>query len=225
MFKEIEKELLSIISDDSVEKIAHMPTTMIAKTMELIYNIKYEDIKRVYMSKRKNFIDMTIIYDSKNVREVIDDLCPINGEVYHITFFPEHTLNKDENNAITLSKAIITYVSCKISSIMHDYDNILHKVDDNVLHLTFIQSVPIITCAILSKIYRGPSLAKIIYMSLTELLPSYKTLYTEEGINTILNLFEEGLGVSELLDSGFICSIKPDDEKYPGIWCNNKEEE
>lgn len=225
MFKEIETELLSIISDDPIEKIAHMPTNEIAKTMELIFNIKFEDIKRVYTNKSRTINTMTVIYNAKNDKEVIADLCPINGTVYHITFFPEQLLNKDENNAIALSKAIITYTSERISSLMDDYKDIMKDIYESMLYLTFLQSIPVITCAIMRKIYSGPTLAKVIYMSLTQLLPSYKSLYTEEGINTVLNILDEGLGVSELLDSAFICSIKPDDKKYPGIWCNNKEEE
>ena len=218
MFKEIETELLSIISDDPIERIAHMPTNEIAKTMDLIYGIKYEDIKRVYIDKVSTINNMTIIYDAKDKKHIGQDVCPINGKVYHITFFPEFLLNKDENNAITLSKAIITYISSRISVISDGYENIMDKVSGNTLYKTTIQSIPIITCAIMRKIYSGPSLPKVIYMSLTELVSTYKSLYTEEGVETILNLMDEGLGVSELLDSAFICSIEPDNEKYPGIW-------
>ena len=225
MFKEIETELLSIISDDPIERIAHMPNNDIAKTMELIYNIKFEDIKRVYINKSSNINSMILIYNSKGSNTIGQDICPINGTVYHITFFPEHLLGKEETNAIALSRAIVTYISSRLSVLFDDYEIIMKKVEDNTLYLTMLQSIPVITCAIMRKIYSGPTLSKVIYMSLTELAPSYKSLYTEEGIETVLDILSEGLGVSELLDSAFICSIKPDDEKYPGIWCDNKIEE
>ena len=224
MFKEIESELLSIISNDTIEKIAHIPNKEIAKTMDLLYKVKFEDIQRVYTEKMNKFNRMTVIYDAKDNTDIDHDLCPINGEVYHITLFPASLLNKDENNSIALSRAIITYISCRISLIMDEYENIIKKVDDNLLYLTIMQSIPIITCAIMRKLYSGPTLPKLIYMSLTELMPMYKSLYTEEGIETVLDIFDEGLGVDELLDNGFICSIPKDSTKYPGIWCNKKEE-
>lgn len=218
MFKEIETELLSIISDDSIERIVHMPSNEIAKTMDLIYGIKYDDIKRVYIDKVSTINNMTIIYDAKDKKSIDQDVCLINGKVYHITLFPESLLCKDENNAINLCKAIISYISSRVSVIFDGYENIMGKISSNTLYKTTIQSIPIITCAIMRKIYSGTSLPKVIYMTLTDLIKSYRSLYTEEGIESILNLFDEGLGVSELLDSAFICSIKPDDKKYPGIW-------
>lgn len=223
MFKEIENELLSIISDDPIEKIAHMPTKEIAKTMELLFKIKFEDIKRVYSENANQFVKMTIIYDSED--KVIDhDLCPINGKVYHITFFPSSLLDKDENNAITLSRAIVNYVAERVSLISDQYEPIIESTGENLFQLVIMQSIPIITCAVMRKIYSGPSLSKVIYMSLTELLKEYKHIYTEEGINTILDLFDEGLGVTDLLDNGFICSIPVNDPKYPGIWGSNSKE-
>ena len=219
MFKEIEAELLSILSDEPIEKVAHMPTKEIAKTMELIFNIKFEDIERVYTENMNKFIRMVVIFNEEIDKHVTHDICPINGKVYHITFIPSCLLNKSENNAIALSRTIITYISIRVGLLLDKYNGI--KVSNKcILDMVEVQTVPIITCAIMRKLYGGPSLSKVIYMSLSELLDIYKKLYTEKGINTILDLFDEGLGVSELLDSGFICSIKPDDPKYPGIWCD-----
>lgn len=225
MFKEIETELLSIVSDEPIEKIAHMPTNEIAKTMELLYHIKFEDIKRVYTNNMGDITSMTVIYDVNGKTSIDHDLCPINGKVYHITFFPESLLNKDENNAITLSRAIITYVSCRIALIVDKYSSIMKQVEDNLLYLVALQSIPVIVCSVMRRLYSGPTLSKLIYMSLCELMETYKNLYTEEGVNTVLNLFDEGLGVSELLDSGFICSIEPNNSRYPGIWGGYEKED
>lgn len=225
MFKEIEIELLSIISNDPIEKIAHMPTSEIAKTMDLIYGIKYDDIKRVYRSKVNTMNAMTIIYDAKDKKKINQDICLINGSVYHITFFPEALLNTSENNAINLSKAIVTYISARISVIVDGYQNIMSSIANNVLYKTTVQAIPVITCAVMRKIYSGPSLPQIIYRTLIETLSHYKLLYSEKGIETVLDLMDEGLGVTELLDNAFICSIKPDSEKYPGIWSNEDNEE
>ena len=220
MFKEIENELLSIINDDPIEKIAHMPTKDIAKTMDLIYKIKFEDIRRVYTSNIADINTITVIYHNDDKLEVDHDICMINGKVHYILFFPEVILNKNENNAIIFTKAIIAYISCKTSIIFDIYDCMIRSIKENTLRLTIIQSIPVITCAIMRKIYSGPTLSKLIYMSLCDSINTYKSLYTEEGIDTILNLFDEGLGVDELLDNSFICSIRPDDKNYPGIWCN-----
>lgn len=225
MFKEIENELMSIISDDPIEKIAHMPSKEIAKTMDLIYNIKFEEIERVYTEPMGKLTRMVIIYkseaDDKNI--IGHDLCPINGKIYHITLFPSYLLNKDEGNAITLSRAVIKYVSIRISLLMDQYENIISNVKDNILDLVILQSIPVITCAVMRQIYSGPSLSKVIYMSLSDMIPVYKKVYSEEGVNSILNLFDEGLGVSELIDSGFICSIAYNDLNYPGIWSKPEE--
>ena len=62
MFKEIENELMSIINEDPIERIAHIPNKAIAKTMDLIYNVKFEDIERVYTESLSKLIRMTVIY-------------------------------------------------------------------------------------------------------------------------------------------------------------------
>lgn len=223
MFKEIETEFLSILSDDTIEKIAHMPTKEIAKTMELIYDIKFVDIERVYSENLDKITRMVIVYNSEKEKKITHDMCPIKGKVHEITFIPSSILDKGENNAIALSKAIINYIGIRVGLISSIYENF--TTGTCLLNKVYAQAVPVITCAIMRKLYGGPSLSKVIYMSLTEMLDGYKELYSEEGINSVLNLFDEGLGISELLDSGFICSIKPDDKKYPGIWKNTKEGE
>lgn len=227
MFKEIERELLSIISDERFELVASRPDATVGKTLEMIYDIKYEDQKRAYKTDVGNLTNLTIVYDAKDRKSIDFDLCPINGKVHHIIFFPESLLNKSEENAIMLTRAVITYISCRIALIMDEYERVIKRVDDddNKLYLTILQAMPIITCSIMRRIYSGPSLPKIIYMSLTELIDTYKTLYTEEGIETILDLLiEEGLTVELLLDNGFICAIKYNNPKYPGIWGTVKED-
>lgn len=224
MFKEIENELLSIISDDTIEKIAHMPTKEIAKTMELLYKVEFENIQRVYTEDMGRIIRMTVMHNDSDKPTIDCDLCPINGKIYHITFLPVSLLNKSTDNAVNFSRALITYISSRVGLIAELNKDLIQYVDDNLLHFTLLQAIPVLTCDILRKIYSGPTLSKLIYMSLTELMSLYKTLYTEEGVDTILSLFDEGLGVTELLDNGFICSIK-NNEKYPGIWCNVEKHE
>lgn len=221
MFKEIENELMSIMSDSAIERIAHTPSKEIAKTMDLIYNIKFDDIERVYSEKIGKIIRLVVVYNTNNKEKLVEqDLCPIGGKIYHITLFPSYLLSKDENNAITLAKAVIKYTSIRAALLIYEFDHLIQAINgkDNTLHLVTLQSIPVITCAVLRQIYSGPSLPIIINMVLSELLPSYKVIGSEQGIKSILNLFDEGLGVEELLDSGFICSIPVDDENYPGIW-------
>lgn len=223
MFKEIETELMSIMSENPIDKIAHAPSIEIAKTMDLLYNIKFEDIERVYTENMDNFVRMVVVHKAENNKTVEPDLCPINGKIYHITFFPSGLLDKSENNAITLTQAVIKYVSMRVSLLMDQYENLTKMVKNDLLKLVFFQSVPVITCSVIRQIYSGPNIPKIVYMTLSELIPTYKETYSEEGINTIFNIFDEGLGITELLDSGFICTIKSKDKNYPGIWENSKE--
>ena len=218
MFKEIESELMSIISENSIDRISHMPSIEIAKTMDLLYNIKFEDIERVYTENMNNFIRMVVVHKSENDKTIEPDLCPINGKIYHITFFPSGLLDKSENNAITLTQAVIKYISLRISLLMDQYDNLTNTVKNDLLSMVFFQAIPVITCSVIRQLYAGPNIPKIVYMTLSELIPTYKALYSEEGINSIFNILDENLGISELLDSGFICTIRSDDKNYPGIW-------
>lgn len=215
MFKEIEDELLSFLKNDTITKIAHMPTMDIAKTMDLLYNIKFDNIQRVYTDNVAG--RMTVLVDTNSIN-IVRDVCPINGKPYHIAFIPLSLLNTDENNAIALSNAVTSYICDRVLILMDEYKDMLdNSKSNNTLYLTFVQSIPVLTCSVLRKIYSGPTLAKLIYMAITG-INTYKNLYTEEGINSLLDLFDEGLGVTELLDNGFICSIKNDDKKYPGLW-------
>lgn len=223
MFKEIETELMSIMSENPIDKIAHTPSIEIAKTMDLLYNIKFEDIERVYTENMDGFIRMVVVHKSENNKTVEPDLCPINGKIYHITFFPSGLLDKSENNAITLTQAVIKYTSLRVSLLMDQYENLTKKVNNNLLRLIFFQAIPVITCSVIRKIYAGPNIPKIVYMTLIELIPTYKKVYSEEGINSIFNILDEGLDITDLLDSGFICAVKSDDKKYPGIWLTEEE--
>lgn len=223
MFKEIQTELMSIISTEPIEKIAHMPSKDIAKTMEIIYNINFESIEKVYTEEiDNNTARLVVVYRSKGVKSIAEDLCTINGKVYHITLIPYDIINADAD-ALTLCKTIIKYAAIRVSLIIDKYSSLTAQIKDNTLDLITLQSIPIITCAVMREIYNGPTLSNAIYLALTEIVSTYKTVSSEQGINTILNLFDEGLGVDELLDSGFICSIPVDDQKYPGIWGTIKE--
>lgn len=218
MFKEIENELMSIMREDPIEKITHAPSLEIAKTMELLYNIKFDSIQRTYTENMGSLNRLVVIYKSDDNKIIEPDLCPINGKLYHITFFPSGILDKSENNAINLTKAVVKYVSLRVSLLMEHYNQMTNKVKDNLLSLIFLQAIPVITCAVIRNIYSGQNIPKIVYMCLCDLIKAYKDSYSETGINTIFNILDEGLGVDELLDNGFICAIKVDDKNYPGIW-------
>lgn len=217
MFKEIEKDILSMISDRHVEKIAHMPTTAIARTMEILYKIKYEEIERVYIDKSNNMAKLLVIHNSSISNSITTDLCPINGCMYHITTLSSSLIDKAQENAITFCETIIRYIAIRISLIMNEYSDILNIVNDNMFHLILLQAIPVLTCSTMRKVYsNNESLIKLIHMSLNTVLTT--DTCGEEGIRSILNLLDEELGVEELLDNGFICSIPEDDTNYPGIW-------
>ncbi len=175
MFKEIETEIMSIISTDPIDKIAHIPTKNIAKTMDLIYNIKFENIEKVYTESIGNINRMVVVYKDSSIDEVAQDICPINGKVYHITMIPSKVLDTTENNAITLIKSIIGYTSIRLGLLSEEY-NITEKVKDNTFDLVKLQSIPVITCAIARKIYSGITLPKLIYMTLIDTIENYNSI-------------------------------------------------
>lgn len=223
MFKEIENELMSIMSNDAIEKITHQPSLEIAKTMELLYDIRFESIQRVYLENMGRLMRMVVVYNSEDNKIKQPDLCPINGKLYHITFFPSGILDKSENNIINLTKAIIIYSSLRVSLLIDIYGDITEKTSNNILSKVYFQAVPVITCAVIRQLYAGENVPKIIYMTLCDTFPLYKDTYSEEGINSLFTLFDEGLTVNELLDNAFICAVKPNDKNYPGIWTSAKE--
>lgn len=228
MFKEIENEFLSIASNDAMERVTHMPSKTIAKTLDLIYNIKFDDVERVYTEKIPNSgIDrVCVIYKNEDDKKLVGtDLVTIDGKVCHLTLIPTNVLNLGEHNAISLSKAVVTYVSSRINILQSNYESMMNLVPNNILILIFMQSIPILTTSIMKKFYEGPMLPKVVYMTLCELLPVYKKLYSERGIETIIDILNEDVGVDKLLDDGVICSIPAHDKKYPGIWSNDDEEE
>lgn len=226
MFKEFETELLSIISPDPIEKISHMPTKGIAKTLDLVYNIKFDTLEKIYTESIDKMIRAVVVYNDKSEEKTIDqDICLINGKIYHITFIPSYLLNTDDNNAITMCRSIIKYISIRLGITINEYSQISSKVKNNIFDLVTLQCIPVITASVMRKIYSGPTLSKVIYMTLCDIISAYKKVLSEEGINSILNLFDEGLGVEELIDNSLICAIPCDDKDYPGIWCSNKNKE
>lgn len=224
MFAEIKNEFMSMISTELIEKISRMPSNEIAKCVELIYDIETENIEKVYTDSMGDFNRLTVVYKEDRYMTMTSDVCMINRKVYHITLVPSCLLSINDENAINVSKTVINYVSRRVGLIIQKYDRITKAISNNTFDLITLQAIPVITCAIMREIYSGQGLDKVIYLSLCNLIPMYKETSSEEGINSILNLFDEGLGINELIDSGFICSILPDDNKYPGIWGNKKDE-
>lgn len=224
MFKEIEKELLSIISDEPIIKIAHMPSKNIIKAMEAHYDIKQSDIQRSYIEDMGYINRLVVLFDSDK-KVVAEDLCTIEGKVHHITLFPNDLLNKSSDNATELTKAIVHYIAIRVFLLRDKYRNLMNRISDNLLNLVFLQAVPVLTCSIMRVIYSGPTLPELIYNALLEVNPKYSDVTTIKGINSILNLFDEGMEVHELLNNGLICEIPADDEKYPGIWALKEEDE
>lgn len=213
MFKEIETELMSIISIDPIEKIAHTPTVEIAKTMELIYNIKFENISRVYTEALYNNVYRMSVITKDSRDKITKDICLINGKFYHILFIPEKLLNVDENNAIDLTNSIIDYVSFRVALLAQIYGNT--DTYNTFTKLIYI-AIPVITCSVVRQIYSGASVPKIVCETLAKKHDAYGDY--QVGIDSILNLFYEGLNIEELLDNAFICAIKDNDKNYPGIW-------
>ena len=226
MYKKIESELISILSDEYVEKIAHMPSRDIEKVMNLIFDIKFEDIERVYSEENDHYRKIIIIYKCDNKNDGCDcDYCMINGKMCHITFIPSYLLDKSENNVKQLIRFVCKYIAINTSLILRNRS--LLPATDSTLDFIDTQSIPVLTCAIIRRFYSGASLSDCIYSVISEAIPLYKHIYSERGIDSLLDLFDDGLTVEELLDNSFICAIKPNDKKYPGIWDfghSNKEE-
>ena len=227
MFKEIELEIMSMVSNNPIEKIAHMVSADIAKTVEIIYNIDCNNIEKVYTEDLKNdLMRATVIYKSNAENPKIgSDICTVNGKICNFILIPYEIFNIDTTNAAALCESIIEYISLKINLIIVKCEHIFIPLYTTKMQSILSQSIPVLTCAVMKQLFNGPSLSEVIYISLCNIINSYKTVSSQEGINSILNLLDEGLTVTELLDNGFICSIPKSDKKYPGIWGKNEEEE
>lgn len=219
MFKEIESELMSILSEEYVEKVAHMPTKDVEKVMDLIYQLDLKDITRMYSEDNSNYRRIVVIYNGDEEAENCDyDCSVINGKLCHITFVPSHLLDKSEKNALTLMKFIVKYLSIRTSLLIRNRNTIVYTNSDHTIDLLDFQAIPVIACAVLRKIYSGVSLATHIYNTIAKCIPTYAELYCERGVESILDLFDAGMTVEELLDNSLICAISPDDKNYPNIW-------
>lgn len=225
MFQEIKSELMSIISKEPIERVAHMPSKDVAKCMELIFDIKTENIEKVYTEQMDKYVRLTVVYSGSERTNITCEMCMIAGKVHYIIFIPSHLLNIEDGNAVEVSRAIIKYVSLRVGMIIIEYDHMSKMIENNTFDLITFQAVPVIISAVMRELYSGQGLSTVIYMSLCEIISMYKKAMSEEGINSILNLLDEGLTINELIDCGFICAIPPDDEKYPGIWVINDEED
>ena len=226
MFQEIKTELMSMISKEPIERVTHMPSIEVAKCMELIFNIKTENIEKVYTEDMGDFVRLTVVYsgyENENSTNITSDMSMIGGKVHHIIFVPSQLLNIEDGNAVEVSRAVIKYISLRVGIIIMKYDYMSKLINDNTFDLITFQSIPVIASEVMRELYSGQGLSTVIHMSLGELIPMYKSM-SEEGINSILNLLDEGLTSNELIDSGFICSIVPDDKKYPGIWAVDDED-
>lgn len=219
MYKKIESELLSILSEEYVEKIAHMPSKYkeIEKMMDLIYHIKFEDIERVYSEENDNYRRLVIIHNGDENEQCNCDFCVFKGKMCHITFIPSHLLDKSENNVKRMIEFVCKYIAIQTQLILRKRSSFLPD-SCSTLDYVDIQSIPVLTCAIIRKLYSGASLSTYIYSVLSNNISMYKQLYTEKGIDSLLDLFDDGLTVEELLDNSFICAIDANDKKYPGIW-------
>lgn len=227
MFKEIETEIMSMVSTNPIEKIAHMVNTDIAKVVELMYDIDCSNIEKVYTEDLKNeLMRATVIYRSNTEDlRIGSDICMVNGKICSIILIPYEIFNIDTTNAGTLCESIIEYISLRVNLIMNKCEQLSINLFTTKIHSILIQAIPVLTCAIMKKLFNGPSLSEVVYISLCNIMDSYKTVSSKEGINSILNLFDEGLTVTELLDNGLICSISKSDKKYPGIWGKEEDEE
>lgn len=214
MFKEIAEELMSILSDDPIQKIAHMPNKELAKTLELLFDIKFEDIERIYNTKFDNYIIHTVLYRGND--KIESNKCFAHGLVRNIICIPISVLDKNENNAITICKAINVYTSLRVSSILTKYDQMIGA--NSIANETCELAIPVITTYIMKKLYGGAALPTIIYNSLVDTIPAYAKKISVTGIESIMNLLDEDLSIELLLDNSFICAIKKDANKYPGIW-------
>lgn len=217
MFKEISSELMSIVSNDPIEKIAHMPSKEIAKTLELLFNVKFENVERIYTDRMTNCTRYVVVYKSDEIK-FAHDTCWVNGVSSHITVIPSNAISITDNNAKTICKTIIKYISTRIYllSCLNPLVN-----ENTIANKICLISIPVITCDIMKKLYGGAALPTIIYNELIETLPAFKKTMTVEGIESILELLDE-LTIDILLDNSFIYSIK-DSDKYPGIWSVKKE--
>lgn len=218
MFKEYEKIVLSVLSDDNIERVANMPKKdgNIEKISELIYDINFNNIERIYnyntLSAKRYLI---IVYNTEDTdKQISFDSIMMQGLDYICILIPSNVLNKSESNANILCRTIIKMIYSFVFVDKTVNSTKLLEIDN--LAMTYYQAIPVLACSIFRKFYSGASVSHIIYEELVSTITEYKD-YKEQGIETILDIMDEGIKVEQLLDNSFICAFK-DHDKYPGIW-------
>ena len=215
MFTEIENELLHIISEDPMEKIAFPPTVEVAKMCQLIFKINVEDIERVYINERNDVFDIgTITVIVKGDEDTFFNTTVMNGKIYTLAILYNGRLNKSETNAEKLCEVIANYCGIRLSILLSKFQT---PYGSNINSLLML-ALPILVCSIIRRLYEGELLPKIISKSIQEF-----GSISEECISSIFKLLDEGLTVNDLLDNSAIIAIEPDDKNYPGIWPSKKD--
>lgn len=212
MFSKIEAELIHIITETEIEKLSYSPNKEIrvGKISEAIYEIKFEDIERIYVENPDNIFNegaLTIIV--KGDEETFFNTIVMNGIPYKIIMIYTANLNKDETNSEKLCNVLANYAGMRLTTLLNKYQTPYPSTINTLLMV----ALPIIVCSVMKRLYEGELLPKII----SKVLQEFGGV-TEECVISIFKLLDDGLTVYDLLDNSFICTIDEDDERYPGIW-------
>lgn len=220
MFKEIETEIMHILNDDPMEKLAHQLNADMGKLLAILYDIKYNEVDRVYIydpqdiGLDKGFI-YVIINDECKLDDISTDTIVKNGKAYDICFIP----NKLIDTAFNVCHTVVNIVSLRVFEIIKKYNC---KPDDiNSFTQTLSVAIPVITCTIMRTLYAGESLPLLILNTIKDVLEV--DIINETGINSALAVVEEGIGVYDLLDNGYILLAK-NNKKYPELFKSTNKE-
>lgn len=222
MFKEIYDEFLSIVDNDAISKISNTVTVPVARTLEMVFNIKFDDIVKVHQFEENNCVRTVVIYRD-NDPEAGNNACMIEGKLHFLFFIPESAIQQSPDNIMNFCKTVFRYILFRQVYLenCNNYKFTLETVFGNIL---YIYSIPVIANEIMRHFFSGEKLPEILYSTLCELLPHYNESFEEEGFRSLSKLLDEGIGIKELLDDSMIFAVTKD-RQYPGICWEYEEEE
>ena len=225
MFAEIQNEVMKILNNDPMERIAYRPTIDVAKILAIVYRIKLEDIERQYTYETIGIGtgDVGLIYiihhcDDNKYDKFYDTIFK-GGKAYALILInsklitelvPPQELCDTLNFIIRKRTKLIldVYLFTAIVSDTHDTLDI------------FDLARPVILSAVARNLYRGDKLSEVIYNSL---ISDGDKDISKDMVNSILKLLNEGISVQDLLDNSYIRGAEP--ENYPGLFVRKEKKD
>lgn len=220
MFSKIVLDIVNLFSTEPAAIAGQIPSMEIGMMAKAYFGIDHKSILRgrKIQPSNKGSAMIIAVHNDPNYDKIMNDVVISNGSFAVAMIIPYHMIEVLDNNAIIISKIVTTIVASYVELIANDSFSFLKLYNGGKAALVIYQAVPVLVTAIMRHLYTGPTLATVICNTLKMDTAKYKYGITEECIETIMSIFDEGTTVEDLLDNGFICTIPKNSKRYPGLW-------